>query len=147
MHPRHALTLQTQLVLPLIPFAIDLGARLILLWNKVPWYELPDLWTLLITYAFFCIGLMVAIRTPSLPSDQEADVLPELVRQRLLAIGIVSVTLAGAISVFRAMNELLPDQHLYETHGLALFCVVVVFVGCTLFRISSTYLSYVGRAD
>jgi hypothetical protein len=122
-----------------------MGTRIIILWNKVPWYQLPDLWTLLVTYAFFCIGLMVAIPTPSIPSDEEADVLPELVRQKLLGIGIVSVALAAAISVFRAIDELMPDQHLYETRGLFLFGVVVGFVAYTLIVICRTYLSYVNR--
>jgi len=53
MHPRYALTLRTQLGLPLVPFVIDLGTRTIILWDRVAWYQLPDLWTLLVTYAFF----------------------------------------------------------------------------------------------
>jgi hypothetical protein len=110
MHPGYALTLRTQLWLPLVPFVIDLGARTIILWNKVAWYQLPDLWTLLVTYAFFCLGLMLTIRPRTLPTDQEANVIIELVRQRLLGYGIFSLTLAGAISVFRAVNELVPDQ-------------------------------------
>jgi hypothetical protein len=53
IHLRYALTLRTQLAIPLVPFVIDFGARTIILWNKVKWYQLPDLWTLLVTYAFF----------------------------------------------------------------------------------------------
>jgi hypothetical protein len=147
MRPRYALTLQTQLALPLVPFLIDLGARLFFLWNKIAWYQLPDLWTLLVTYAFFCIGVMLAIPQPTLSSDKDVDILTELVRQRLLAYGIFSVTLASAISVFRAVNEMLPEQHLAETHGLVLLIVVAVFVAYTFTNIYRTYLSYVSRGS
>jgi hypothetical protein len=145
MRPRYALTLQSQLALPLVPFVIDLGARIILLWDKVAWYQLPDLWTFLVTYAFFCIGLMIEVNPRELPTDAEANIHVELVRQRLLAYGIFSVTFAGAISVFRAINDLLPNQHLAETRGLALFAAVIIFFVYTFFQICRTHLSYVNR--
>jgi hypothetical protein len=84
MRAQHALTLQTQLALPLIPFCIDLFARIVLLGQKLAWYQLPDLWTFLVTYAFFCIGLMISINPRELATDDEANLHVELVRQRLL---------------------------------------------------------------
>ena len=84
MRVKHALTLQNQLALPLIPFCIDLFARVVFLGGKVPWYQLPDLWTFLVTYAFFCLGLMVSVTPVALPTDLDANVNAELVRQRLL---------------------------------------------------------------
>jgi hypothetical protein len=40
MRVRHALTLQTQLALPLIPFCIDLFARIVFLRTQLQWYGL-----------------------------------------------------------------------------------------------------------
>jgi hypothetical protein len=40
----------------------------------------------------------------------------ELVRQRLLGYCILSICFAGGISFFRAFNEWLPQQRIYETH-------------------------------
>src|SRR4051794_33774976 len=121
MRAKYVLTLQTQLALPLIPFFIDLFVRIVFLRSKLPWYQLPDLWTFLVTYAFFCLGLMVSVTPLELPSDVEATTNAELVRQRLLAYAILSVALAGGISFFRALDELFPEHRIYEEHGLALF--------------------------
>jgi hypothetical protein len=146
MQIRSALTLQTQLTLPLIPFFIDLLARVILLHSKLPWYQLPDLCAFLITYAFFFLGLMVAVTPPQLPTDQDATVNIELVRQKLLGYAIFSVTFAGGISFFRAFDELLPEQHIYENHGVTLVIAVLLFALYTMYRVLRTHLSYVRGA-
>jgi hypothetical protein len=145
MRVKYALTLQNQLALPLIPFCIDLFARVVFLGGRLPWYQLPDLWTFLVTYAFFCLGLMVSITPVELPTDLDASVNAELVRQRLLAYAIVSVAFAGGISFFRAFDELFPEHRIYEEHGLALFIAVFLFASHTMFQICRTHLSYVGR--
>jgi hypothetical protein len=85
---------------------------------------------------------MAEVRPHSLPTDSEADTMVELVRQRLLGYGIFSVTFAGVISMFRAVSELVPDQHLAETHGLALFIGAVTFVTYTFINIYIKYSSY-----
>jgi hypothetical protein len=145
MRARFALALQTQLALPLIPFCIDLFARIVLLRDTLEWYQLPDLWTFLVTYAFFCLGLMVSVNAHELATDDDANLHVELVRQRLLGYSIFSVTFAGGISFFRAFAELFPTLHISEKHGLALFLAVAIFAGYTMFHICRTHLSYVNR--
>ena len=145
MRPRHILTLQSQLALPLIPFCIDLFARVIFLRSQLEWYQLPDLWTFLVTYAFFCLGLMVSINPHELPGDDEANLNVELVRQRLLAYSIFAVTFAGGISFFKVFSELYPALHVSQEHGLSLFVVVALFTGYTMYRICVTHSSYLNR--
>ena len=145
MQPRHYLTLQTQLALPLIPFFIDLFARLILLGGKVEWYLIPDLWTFLVTYAFFCLSLMIAVNPRQLQTDDEANVNVELVRQQLLGYAIFAVAFAGGISFFRAFDQLLPEQQIASQHGIWLLLVVVAYTIYTFWRIWTTHLSYVNR--
>lgn len=145
MIPRNALTLQTQLMLPLIPFIIDTFARGLLLRNKIDWFQIPDLVTLLVTYAFFCLGLMFTVHPHHIRTDEDAEIKVQLVRQRLLANAIFAVSFAGGISFFRAFDEMHPEHNLYNEHGFALFIVVALFVAYGLIRISRTYLSYVNR--
>jgi hypothetical protein len=85
IHPRAALTVQTQLTLPMIPFAIDTFARALLLRNNIVWYQIPDLVMFLVAFAFFCLGVMFTVNPHALPADPEASIDVELVRQRLLA--------------------------------------------------------------
>jgi hypothetical protein len=145
MPPRHFLTLQTQLGLPLIPFGIDLFTRAVFLGASLRWYQIPDLWTLLVTYAFFCLGLMATINPLRLPTDPDANVHVESARQELLGYAIFAVAFAGGISFFRSFNETYPEHHVSAEHGLALFVTVAIFVGYTFIRICRTHLSYANR--
>ena len=85
MRTQAVLTLQTQLILPMIPFGIDTTARLLMLHNKVELWEIPDLVTFLATVAFFCLGLVFAIEVPALPSDEDLKSNVSLARQELLS--------------------------------------------------------------
>lgn len=145
MHPRSLLTLQTQLALPLIPFAIDTLARWLLLRDSIPWYQIPDLVMFLVAYAFFCLGVMVAVNSYSLPSDDDAVVNVELVRQRLLANSIFAIPFAGGISFFKALSEKVPPLNLYSEQGIWLFMIVSVYVCYSLPTICRKYMTYINR--
>jgi hypothetical protein len=145
IHPKHALTLQTQLTLPMIPFVIDTMARWFLLRHHIEWYLIPDLVTFLVTFAFFCLAVMFAINPRALPGAEELNLTVELVRQRLLANTIFAVTLAGGISFFRIMDDIFPQQHVYKDNALYVLIIVVIFVCYVVFRILTTYLSYINR--
>ena len=145
MHPRHALTLQTQLTLPLIPFAVDTVARLFLLGGVVPLYQIPDLVTLLATLAFFSLAVMFVTNPYALPADSDAMLQVELVRQRLLTISVVSIALAGGISFFRLFDQAEPASTLYHRGSSYLFVIVITYVGYCVFRIVRKYMSYIHR--
>jgi hypothetical protein len=145
MKPRNALTLQNQLTLPMIPFLIDTCARAIILGGHVEWYRIPDLVTFLVTYAFFCLGVMFTVNPHALPTDQEARDNVELVRQRLLASSIFAVSLAGGISFFRVFAERYPEHNIYSEYGLVLFVLVAMFSLYSIIRVCGTYMSYVNR--
>lgn len=145
MLARFALTLQTQLVLPLIPFLVDTIFRVLLLAGHVPWFQVPDLVTLLATYAFYCLGVMANVATPRLRTDDDVKTNTELARQRLLGIAVASICIAVAISVVRAFNELIPDAKILLRTGPWLVAIVLLFVFTTFWRICSTYQSYVAR--
>lgn len=145
MRSKHALTLQTQLTLPMIPFVIDTFARAIFLLPATSIYEVPDLVTFLATYAFFSLGVMFQINPHALASDEEATTNVELVRQRLLATAIISVTLAGGVSFFRAIDVAYPALHLYRDRAPLVLGAIALFVLYSAFRIFRTYLTYINR--
>jgi hypothetical protein len=109
MNPRNALTLQTQLFLPMIPFVVDTFARGLLLRHQLEWYQIPDLVTFLVTYAFFCLGVMFTVNSPMIRTDQDVIIQVELVRQRLLGTCLFFITFAGVLSVLRAFDEFASD--------------------------------------
>lgn len=148
MLPRQALTLQSQLFLPMIPLIIDTFARVLLLRDKLHWYEVPDLVTLLVTYAFFCLSLMFNVNVSGLPTDNEEEELRvELVRQKLLGNVILAVSMAGGVSFFRSFNEmLLPNLHIYRDFGQPLFWAVAIVVIVGFFQVKRKYLPHVHRA-
>jgi len=143
--PRSALTLQTQLSLPMIPFVVDTFARWLILRHQLEWYQIPDLVTFLVTYAFFCLGVMFTVNPPMIPSDQEVITNVELVRQRLLATCIFSITLAGGLSFFRAFDEFAPQQHVYKDNGIILIIAILLFFIHSFWRVCGVYLSYVNK--
>jgi hypothetical protein len=145
MNPLGALTLQNQLALPLIPFAVDTLARLLFLRAKVDWYQIPDLVTLLATFALFCLGVMFAVNPNSLPGDAAAAHNVELVRRRLLLYSIAAIMLAGLVSCFRAFDERYPDLRIHEENGIYLFGLVMVFVFYISGVIYRRCLSYVNQ--
>ncbi|MFO1249119.1 MAG: hypothetical protein U1E93_13105 [Alphaproteobacteria bacterium] len=138
------LTLQTQLMLPMIPFGIDTIARGLMLHAKIPFWQIPDLVTFLATLAFFCLGLMFSVETPVLPSDDDLKANTLVARQELLGFAIVAVTLAGGISFLRAASEQFPQTKLYEEHSFSIFVIVLLMSVCGLSRVFRTHLSYVG---
>ena len=129
----------------MIPFLIDTFVRVLVLGSRLEWYEIPDLVTFLATYSCFCLGVMLLVNPNTLPSDPEANATVDLVKVRLLTHSIFFVTLAIAISCFRAVNEALPHLHLYREKGIFVMLVVAISATLSFAQISSTYLSYVNR--
>ncbi|GAA0542484.1 hypothetical protein FHS83_000269 [Rhizomicrobium palustre] len=145
MQTKGALTLHTQLLFPLLPFVVDTFARALFLFGKVSWFEIPDLVTWLATYAFFCFGVMFSITPTSLPSDKEKNINTELVRQKLLAIAILSITFAGGISFMRAIAETYPSLKIVEDKSGILLACTIAFCGTTFYKIHANYIDYVNR--
>jgi hypothetical protein len=143
MNARRALTLQTQLTLPLYPLIVDTLARALLLHSKLEWYRIPDLVTLLVTHSLFCLGVMAAVNAPNLPSDDELGLNHELIRQRLLGHFLFFVMIAGAISMLRAVDE--SNEHLHLMAASGFYLAIFVFISwlISLAIITSRYISYV----
>ena len=129
----------------MIPLAIDTVVRTIFLWGDIEWWRIPDLWTLLVTYAFFCLAVMFSVNVPRIATDPEAHDNIELVKHRLLGSCILAVSFAGGLSCFRAIADLHPTLEMQKKFGLQFLCIIVFFIGYNFYRVCTTYLSYVHR--
>lgn len=145
MHPKNLLTLHNQLALPMIPFFIDTLARALLLRGQLSWYQIPDLVMFSVTYAFFCLGVMMTVNPYNLPTDEDANIKVELVRQRLLAYSIWAICLGAGISFFRCFDESTPNTHLYKDNVIYIFMLVLAFFTYSFIQICRTLISYVNR--
>jgi hypothetical protein len=143
--PRTRLTLQTQLSLAFMPLLVDTVARAVLLHSVAEWYAIPDIVILLVTFSFFCFGVMFAVKQTSLNQDDEASLNVEVVKQKLLLIGLASMMAAGCVSVFRAVNERFTGLRIEQEDGQIIFYIAVAFVIYNSVSISFRYISYVGR--
>ena len=108
MHPRHLLTLHSQLALPMIPLAIDTVVRTIFLWGDIEWWRIPDLWTLLVTYAFFCLAVMFSVNVPRIATDPEAHDNIELVKHGYWAAAFLPLASRVACRVFAQLLIFIP---------------------------------------
>lgn len=138
------ITLQDLIILPLIPLIIDTFARILMLYDKLKWYIIPDYVTVLITFAFFNIGLMNSVKLSTIPSDNEVNLNIELVKRELLTIAILAIMFAGGVSFYRAVDEAYPDKFIAETHSFIVFLVVISFIIFNSFQIYTKYIKYVG---
>jgi hypothetical protein len=141
---RRKITLQDLLVLPLIPLILDTFARILFLYDKLEWYVIPDLVMVLVTFAFFNLGLMNAVKRNLIPADEEVNLNIELVKRELLTVAILATMAAGGLSFYKAMDDAFPDKAIAEKHGLAVFAVISVFVIYNLLAIKIKFIKYVG---
>lgn len=131
MHETHRAPWQVlDLLMPLTPFGFELGLRILYLFHKVRWWELPNIGTLLITLAFFCISLQWGLAgTVSLASDAEFIHRFERLKKRFGAYGMLCAFLFAAFVFARTIDVKHNSTELVDqAAGTFFVCGVLAFV-------------------
>ncbi|HET9640859.1 MAG TPA: hypothetical protein VFP12_16820 [Allosphingosinicella sp.] len=98
--------LETRLILPFVPFLLDLLARVLLLRSKLGWWEIPDLKTLSITSAFFCFLIALDVEeVERIPSDAEYYSPASVMRRRFSVYGIGTAVIFGLAAAVDAAER------------------------------------------
>jgi len=117
----------TRLLFPFAPFAFDLLVRCLFFWGTRAWWQLPDVKTLAITTAFFCLLLALDLKgIKALPSDKEYDQALASIKKRFALQGILAAIMFGALTMLDATDQFVANAKLASVAMPSLLSVLIL---------------------